>query len=164
MELVTPQIGLIIWQTIVFLIVFGILALFVWRPISDALRTRESFIQDSLDAAENAKKEMAQLKDDNEYLLQEARRERDQIINDATAAANKIKDEAKEETSKITAKMIEDARGQINNEKNAALAEVKDLVANLSIDIAEKVLRKSLEDKKAQQALVKDLVKEIKVN
>ena len=164
MELVTPQIGLIIWQTIVFLIVFGILALFVWRPISDALRTRESFIQDSLDAAENAKKEMAQLKDDNEYLLQEARRERDQIINDATAAANKIKDEAKEETSKITAKMIEDARGQINNEKNAALAEVKDLVANLSIDIAEKVLRKSLEDKKAQQNLVKDLVKEIKVN
>ncbi|MEP3389283.1 MAG: F0F1 ATP synthase subunit B, partial [Reichenbachiella sp.] len=137
MELVTPGIGLIIWQTIVFLAVFGILAAFVWRPITDALRTRESFIQDSLDAAENAKKKIEELKQDNEYLLEEARLERDKMIKDATEIANKIKEDAKDETSKITAKMIEDAKSVINTEKNAALADVKNLVAELSLDIAE---------------------------
>ncbi|MEP5363123.1 MAG: F0F1 ATP synthase subunit B [Reichenbachiella sp.] len=164
MELVTPGIGLIIWQTIVFLAVFGILAAFVWRPITDALRTRESFIQDSLDAAENAKKKIEELKQDNEYLLEEARLERDKMIKDATEIANKIKEDAKDETSKITAKMIEDAKSVINTEKNAALADVKNLVAELSLDIAEKVLKGSLADKKAQETLVKDLVKDIKVN
>lgn len=164
MELVTPDIGLIIWQTIVFVIVFAILAMFVWRPITDALRTRESFIKDSLDAAENAKKEMEQLKADNEYLLEEAKIERDQLLKDATQTANKIKEEAKEETAKITSKMIEDARAVINTEKQAALADVKNLVASLSIDIAEKILRKNLEDKKAQEGLVKELIKDIKVN
>ncbi|MEP2026735.1 MAG: F0F1 ATP synthase subunit B [Reichenbachiella sp.] len=164
MELVTPGIGLIIWQTVIFLAVFGILAAFVWRPITDALRTRESFIQDSLDAAENAKKKIEELKQDNEYLLEEARIERDNMIKDATQIASQIKEDAKEDTSKITAKMIEDAKAVINTEKNAALADVKNLVAELSLDIAEKVLKNSLADKKAQETLVKDLVKDIKVN
>lgn len=164
MELVTPNIGLIIWQTVVFLIVFGILATFVWRPIVDALRTREGFISDSLDAAENAKKKMEQLKQDNEYLLKEAKIERDKLLADATKIANQIKEDAKAETSKISEKMIADAKATINTEKKAALADVKNMVATLSIDIAEKVLRKSLEDKKAQEGLVKDLIKDIKVN
>ncbi len=164
MALVTPDIGLIIWQLIIFLIVLIILRAFVWRPISDALRTREHFIQDSLDAAENAKKEIDQLKADNEYLLQEARLERDKMLKDATKVANQIKEDAKEETSKITAKMIEDAKTVIQSEKNAALKDVKKLVAELSVDIAEKVLRKELGTKKAKDDLVKDFVKEIKVN
>ncbi|MCV9388678.1 F0F1 ATP synthase subunit B [Reichenbachiella ulvae] len=164
MELVTPGIGLIFWQTITFLIVLGLLAAFVWRPITDALRAREGFIADSLDAAENAKKEISQLKADNEYLLQEARAERDKILAAANDAAKKIKEEAKEETAKITAKMTEDARALINSEKNAALSEVKDLVASLSLDIAEKILRKNLEDKKAQETLVQELIKDIKVS
>lgn len=164
MELVTPNIGLIIWQTVVFLIVFGILATFVWRPIVDALRAREGFISDSLEAAENSKKEMAQLKEDNEYLLQEARIERDNMLADATKVANQIKEDARTDTSKITEKMIEDAKAAIGTEKKAALADVKNMVASLSLDIAEKVLRKSLEDKKAQEGLVQDLIKDIKVN
>lgn len=164
MELVTPNIGLIIWQTVVFLIVFGILATFVWRPIVDALRTREGFISDSLEAAENSKKEIAQLKEDNEYLLQEARIERDKMLADATKVANQIKEDARTETSKITEKMIEDAKAAIGTEKKAALADVKNMVASLSLDIAEKVLRKNLEDKKAQEGLVQDLIKDIKVN
>lgn len=164
MELVTPGIGLIFWQTVTFLIVLGLLAAFVWKPITEALRTREGFIADSLDAAENAKKEISQLKADNEYLLQEARAERDKILAAANDAAKQIKEEAKIETAKITAKMTEDARALIASEKNAALAEVKDLVATLSLDIAEKVLRKDLEDKKAQESLVKELIKDIKVS
>lgn len=164
MELVTPGIGLIFWQTITFLIVLGILAAFVWRPITDALRAREGFIADSLNAAENAKKDIEKLKSDNEYLLQEARIERDNILKAATDAATQIKEAAKEETAKITAKMTEEARATISAEKNAALSEVKNLVSSLSLDIAEKVLKKSLEDKKAQEALVQDLIKDIKVS
>jgi len=164
MELVTPGIGLIFWQTVTFLIVLGVLAAFVWRPITDALTAREGFIADSLNAAENAKKDIEKLKSDNEYLLQEARIERDKILKDATTAANQIKETAKEETAKITAKMTEDARATINAEKNAALSEVKNLVSSLSLDIAEKVLKKNLEDKSAQEALVQDLIKDIKVS
>ena len=164
MELVTPDIGLIIWQTVVFRIVFAILAIKVWRPITDALKSRDGFIRDSLQAAEAAKEEMKQLQADNEYLLREARIEKDNIIKEATKAANEIKDAAKAETSKISEKMIEDARAVIETEKKAALADVKNLVAELSIDIAEKVLRNSLKDKKAQESLVKDLIKDIKVN
>lgn len=164
MDLVTPDIGLIIWQTVVFLIVFAILALKVWKPITEALKSRDGFIRDSLESASAAKEEMKQLQADNEYLLKEARIERDNMLKDATKVANEIKEAAKEETSKISAKMIEDARAAINTEKKAALTDVKNLVAALSIDIAEKVLRKSLEDKKSQEALVKDLIKDIKVN
>lgn len=164
MELVTPNIGLIIWQTVVFLLVFAILAAFVWKPVSEALRTRNGFIQDSLNLAENSKKEIEQLKQDNEYLLEEARIERDKMIADAIAIANQIKEEAKSETSKITEKMIETAKVAINNEKKAALTDVKNLVADLSLDIAEKVLRKNLEDKKSQEKLVQKLIKDIKVN
>ena len=164
MDLVTPDIGLIFWQTVVFLIVFAILALKVWKPITEALKSRDGFIRDSLQAAEAAKEEMKQMQADNEYLLKEARIERDNMLKDATKIANEIKDSAKEETAKISAKMIEDARGVIETEKKAALADVKSLVASLSLDIAEKVLRKNLEDKKSQESLVKDLVKDIKVN
>jgi len=164
MELLTPGVGLIFWQTLVFLILFAILLVFVWRPISDALRTRDGFIQDSLDAAEHAKKDIEKLKEDNEYLLQEAKIERDQMMADATKIANQIKADAKADTSKITEKMLADAKAAINSEKKAAIADVKNMVASLSIDIAEKVLRKTLEDKKAQESLVQDLIKDIKVN
>ena len=164
MELVTPGIGLIFWQTVTFLIVLGLLAAFVWRPIMDALRAREGFIQDSLDAADNAKKDIEQLKTDNEYLMQEARLERDKMLKEASEVANKIKEDAKDETSKITAKMIEDAKAVIESEKASALNEVKSLVASLSLEVAEKVLRKKLEEKKAQEELVSEFIKDIKVN
>ena len=164
MDLVTPDIGLIIWQTVVFLIVFAILALKVWKPITEALKSRDGFIRDSLQSAETAKEEMKQLTAENEYLLKEARIERDHMLKDAAKIAAEIKEAAKEETSKISTKMIEDAKAVIEIEKKAALTDVKNLVAALSIDIAEKVLRKSLEDKKSQEALVKDLIKDIKVN
>jgi F-type H+-transporting ATPase subunit b len=107
---------------------------------------------------------MKQLTAENEYLLKEARIERDHMLKDAAKIAAEIKEAAKEETSKISTKMIEDAKAVIEIEKKAALTDVKNLVAALSIDIAEKVLRKSLEDKKSQEALVKDLIKDIKVN
>ncbi len=164
MELVTPDIGLIIWQLIVFLIVLFILRAFVWRPILSALKAREHQIEDSLRAAENAKEEMEQIKADNEYLLQEARIERDAILKEAKTEAGHIVEHAKAETSDITSKMIQDAREAIEVEKKAALTEVKDLVASLSLQIAEKVLREKLSDDKSQKALVDKFIKDVKVN
>jgi len=163
-ELVTPGIGLIFWQTVVFLVVFAILAMFVWKPITEALRTREGFISDSLKAAELAKEEMNQLKADNEYLLQEARFEREKILKEANAVANQIKEDAKVETAKITEKMIDDARKSIESEKQNALKDVKNLVAELSLNIAEKVIRQDLAKDNAQKELIQEFVKDIKVN
>lgn len=164
MELVTPDIGLIFWQAIVFLIVFAILALFVWKPIMSALKTREHQIEDSLRAAEHAKEEMEQIKSDNEYLLQEARIERDQILKTAKDEAGRIVEHAKAETSDITQKMIHDAQEAIKGERRAAVAEIKELVASLSIEVAEKVLREKLSDDKAQKALVDKFIKEVEIN
>ncbi|MEO9476872.1 MAG: F0F1 ATP synthase subunit B [Cyclobacteriaceae bacterium] len=162
--MVTPEIGLIFWQTIVFVIVFLVLATFVWKPIVGALKTRESQIDDALKAADLAKEEMAQIKADNEYLLQEARAERDKILKEAMGAASQIKEEAKSETAAIAEKMIADAKVSIESEKKAALAEVKSLVASLSLDIAEKVIREKLSGDKSQKDLIDKFLKEVKVN
>lgn len=164
MALVTPDIGLIIWQLIVFGIVLLVLRAFVWRPILSALKAREFQIEDSLRAADNAKSEMEQIKADNEYLLQEARIERDAILKEAKVQATQIIEKAKGDTSDITAKMIQEAREAIEVEKKAALTEVKDLVASLSLDIAEKILRSNLSDDKSQKALVDKFIKDVKVN
>ena len=164
MALVTPDIGLIIWQLIIFLIVLFILRGFVWRPILSALKAREHQIEDSLRAADNAKEEMEQIKADNEYLLQEARIERDAILKEAKEEAVHIVEHAKAETSDITSKMIQDARDAIEVEKKNALTEVKDLVASLSLEIAEKVLREKLSDEKSQKALVDKFINDVKVN
>lgn len=164
MDLVTPAIGLIIWQTVVFILVVLVLRQFVWRPILGALKSREFQIEDSLRAAEQAKDEMEQIKMDNEYLLYEARIERDQMMKDATIVANKIKDDAKAETSKISEKMISDAKSTIENEKKQAMEEMRNLVSSLSLEIAEQILREKLKDDKAQKALVEKFLKEAKVN
>ncbi len=164
MELLTPGVGLIFWQMVIFLMLVGILAAFVWRPISDALRSREQFISDSLKAAELAKLEMEELKEDNADLLREARLERDALLKEATQVANQIKDDARAETSKITDKMIASATATIETEKKAALAEIKNEVAMLSLAIAEKVIRKNLESEKSQKDLVQQFIKDLKTN
>ncbi len=164
MSLVTPDIGLIIWQTVVFVAILFILRTFVWIPILSALKTREFQIEDSLRAAENAKNEMEQIKADNEYLMQEARIERDAVLKEAREEASNIIEKAKGETSEITSKMVQDARDAIEVEKKAALNEVKDLVSSLSIEIAEKVLRENLADDKSQKALVDKFIKDVKIN
>ncbi len=164
MELVTPDIGLVFWQTVVFLIVFAVLALFVWKPIISALKTREHQIEDALRAADNAKKEMEQIRSDNEYLLQEARVERDQLLKDAREEASHVVEHAKAETSNITQQMIHDAREAIEGERRVAVKEIKELVASLSIEVAEKILREKLSDGKSQKALVDKFIKEIEIN
>jgi F-type H+-transporting ATPase subunit b len=164
MELVTPSLGLLAWTTLIFLILVFILSKFAWKPIVGALEEREKFIEDALSAANRAKEEMAKLKADNENLLQQARIERDKLLKDAQGVANNIVNEAKEKAGIEAEKMISNARTQITNEKNAAVTELKNLVATTSVQIAEQILKKSLGDATAQKALVEEYLKETKFN
>lgn len=164
MELLTPGTGLIIWQAIIFLLLFFLLAKFAWKPIVQSLRIREESIQGALDSAERAKEEMAALKADNEKLLDEARQERETILKDARDVANGIREEAQVQAAKQTDKMIADAKAAINTEKQAALTEVKAQVAELSLQITEKLLRKKLDNEKAHKELIEEFVNDVKLN
>lgn len=164
MQLLTPGVGLIIWQTIVFVLLFFLLAKLAWKPIMNSLKERERSIQDALDTAEKARHEMSQLKSDNEKLLKEAREERDRILRQAREVAIKLREEAQHEAKKTSDKIIEDARAAIHIEKQAAMKEVKVQVAMFSLEIAEKLMRKNLSGDKAQKDLVETYVKDLKVN
>ena len=164
MDLVTPGIGLIFWQTLTFLLVLLILSRYVWRPIMNALKAREGSINDALNAAEQAREDMEKLIADNEKLMVEARMERDKIIKDASSIASKIREEAKNDALKIAEKMIEDAKQTIILEKQAAVNEIRNQVAEFSIRISEKILRKKLSDKKSQKMLIAEYMKDLNLN
>jgi F-type H+-transporting ATPase subunit b len=164
MDLLTPGTGLIIWQLIVFLLLFFLLAKLAWRPIINSLKEREKSIQEALDTAEKARLEMSRLKSDNEVLLKQAREEREKILRDARDASNRIKEEAQADAKKSADRIIAEARAAINAEKLTALKEVKALVANLSLDVASKILRKNLSNDKAQNELTQQYIKDIKLN
>jgi F-type H+-transporting ATPase subunit b len=163
MELVTPEIGLVFWTTISFLIFLFILGKFAWKPILGAINEREISIENALMKAEAAKEEMARLTSENESLLRDARAERDIILQEARKLKDKIVGDAKEAAQEEGAKMIEKARLEINMQKALAIADVKNQVASLSLEIAEKVLRKQFEDASKQDALVTELLKEVKL-
>lgn len=164
MQLLNPGVGLIIWQTIVFVLLFLLLAKLAWKPIINSLKDRERSIQDALDTAEKARLEMSQLKADNEKLLNEAREERDRILREAREIAVKMREDAQADARKASDKIVEDARAAINIEKQAALREVKTQVAMFSLEIAEKLMKKNLANDKAQKELVDAYVKDLKVN
>lgn len=164
MEIVTPELGLIFWQTIIFLVVLLLLGKFAWRPILNSLKERENSIETALRMADQAKLEMQQLKASNEKLLAEARIERDKILKEATAMANQHIEEAKTKATEEGNRLIAQAREAIQNEKNAALAEVKNTAAQLSIDVAERILRRELTDTASQQQLVESYLQEVKLN
>ncbi|RZS95021.1 F0F1 ATP synthase subunit B [Cecembia calidifontis] len=164
MDLILPSSGLIIWQLIGFLALLFLLMKFAWKPILAALDEREKSIEDALKSAEIARNEMANLKAENEKILQEAKIERDQMLLKATETAKQIVEEAKEKAQAEGARMIENAKAAIETEKQAALEEVKVQVGVLSLNIAEKLLKKNFADEKAQQALVEELVKDLKLN
>ena len=164
MDLISPELGLIIWQLIAFAILFFILAKFAWKPILSALDERDSTIEASLNEAEKARLEMENLVADNERLLQEARVERDEILRSANEFASQTMEISKEEAAKVGAKMIEEAKAVIETEKQAALADVKIQVAELSLKVAEKLMRQNLSTEASQKELVEEFVKDIKLN
>ncbi len=164
MELLTPGSGLLFWQFVVFIALVFFLGKLAWKPILESLKERENTIQAALDSAEKAKAEMAALKSDNEKLLKEARAERDHILREARETANKLHDQAQSDAKKNADKIIADAKAVINTEKQAALRDVRAQVAQFSLEIAEKLIKKNLSTDKAQKELVDSFVKDIKVN
>ena len=164
MELVTPSIGLVFWTSVSFICLLIILRKFAWKPILGALQEREQFIDDALNKAELAKQEMARLTSQNEELMKQARLERDEILKEAKVLKDSIVLEAKTSAQTEGAKLIEKARIEIENQKKAALAELKGQVSALSLDIAERVLRSQLDDKAKQQDLVANLLKDVELN
>ncbi|GAC1308486.1 MAG: F0F1 ATP synthase subunit B [Mucilaginibacter sp.] len=164
MELVTPEVGLIFWTALSFFILLFILGKYAWKPILAAVAERENSIESALSKAEAVKEEMARLTSENEALLKQARAERDAILSEATKVKNQIISDAKDAAHKEGARQIEQARLEINNQKAIALADVKNQVASLSLEIAEKVLRKQFEDSKKQDELVRDLLKDVKLS
>ena len=164
MDLVTPQIGLIFWMVVTFVTALIILKKFAWKPILKALDEREKSIQDALDAAKKAKEDMASLKSDNERILAEARNERDKIMKEARDAKDAIINEARSKATTEADRLLQIAREGIQNEKMAAITDLKNQVANLSIEIAEKVMRNQLSNDERQKMLIADLLKEIKIN
>ncbi|MCO4293512.1 F0F1 ATP synthase subunit B [Solitalea sp. MAHUQ-68] len=164
MDLVTPSIGLVFWTTLTFIFLILLLGKFAWRPIVSALNERERSIEDALSAADKAKEELTRLNQESDKLLKDARLERDKILKEAKTFGDNLIAEAKHNAQTEGAKMIAKAHDEINAQKNAALAEVKNQVATLSIEIAEKVLRKKFENAGEQQTLVAELLKDVKLN
>jgi len=156
--------GLFFWMVIVLVVIIFLLGKFAWKPIVDALDEREKGIAGASEAAEKAKLEMARLTNENEQLLKEARAERDVILKEAKELKDKIVTEAKTQAQAEGAKLIAQAKIEINEQKNKALAEVKSQVSSLSLDIARKVLNKEFEDQGKQEALVADLLNDVKLN
>lgn len=164
MGLITPGLGLIFWSALGFLIVLYILSKYAWKPILNALDEREKSIEGALKAAEIARNEMANLKAENEKIIQEAKVERDQMLLKATETAKQIVEEAKEKAQVEGAKLLENAKAAIETEKQAALEEVKVQVGILSLAVAEKLLKKNFEKDAAQKTLVEELIKDLKLN
>ena len=164
MDLVTPQIGLLFWTVLIFLTLVFLLAKFAWKPIVKMVEERTKNIEDALNSAENAKKEMAGLKAENEQIMKEARAERDKIVREAREMKDKIIEESKETAKAEADKILAQARKLIDDEKRAAMNELKDQVASLSIEIAEKILTKELSDKKKQAELIDDILQQSSLN
>ena len=164
MDLVTPQIGLLFWTVLIFLVLVFLLAKFAWKPILKMVEERTKNIEDALNSAENAKKEMAGLKAEHEQIMKEARAERDKIVREAREMKDKIIEESKETAKAEADKILAQARKLIDDEKRAAMNELKDQVASLSIEIAEKILTKELSDKKKQAELIDDILQQSNLN
>jgi len=163
MDLVTPSIGLVVWTTLCFGILLFLLGKYAWKPILAAVAERENSIESALLKAEAVKEEMTRLTSENENLLKQARAERDAILSEAKKVKDQMISDAKATAHTEGARMIELARVEINNQKAIAMADVKNQVASLSLEIAEKVLRKQFEDQSKQDELVSQLLKEVKI-
>jgi F-type H+-transporting ATPase subunit b len=164
MDIITPGIGLIFWTVFIFVILLVILKMFAWKPILNAVRTREESIMSALKSADRAKAEMLALQADNEKILLEARLERDALIKEAREVKDKIMEEARIKAGDEAKSLIDMARMNIQNEKNSAIDEIKEHVAKLSVEIAEKILKQTLSSEKNQKDLIDKLLKEIKPN
>lgn len=164
MDLVTPGLGLLVWMVVAFLLLVLILGKYGWKPILNSINKRNQSIEDALKSAEHAREEMARLKADNDIILAQAKAERDEILKEARVFSNQIINDAKNSAKSEIEKMKEQARQEIAFEKASAINQIKVQVAGISIQIAEKLLKKSLGNAETQEQLVEDIIKDINLN
>jgi F-type H+-transporting ATPase subunit b len=164
MDLLTPDPGLIFWTLLAFLIVFFILAKYAWPAIIGGLKAREQGIAEAIASAEKVKAEMATLKSENEALLTRAREERAAMIKEAKDTSDKMIADAKEKAKSEYDRIVADAQSAINQQKMAALTDVKNQVGSLVIEVSEKILRRELSDKQQQEKYIQELAGDIKLN
>ena len=165
MELVKPEFGLLFWMLVSFTILLFILKKYAWKPILNSLKEREESIAKALKAAEKAQKEVAEIKSENEKILKEALLERDKILKEAHDTKNKIIEEAKLQAKEEASNILQQAREEIEHEKQKMLTEMKNIVIDVSVSIAEKVLNKEMENIEKQEQYISELFdKEIKLN
>ena len=164
MDLVTPGFGLVFWTTITFIFLLLILKKYAWKPILNSVEERSKKIEESLKAAELAKKEMENLHAENKKIIEEAKEEKKKILAEAYQANHEIIHQAKAEAQEEADRILEHARQTIESEKNIALNEIKHLMADLSIDIAKKVLKRELSDEAKQKEYIDTILKDIKLN
>jgi len=162
--LLSPSYGLIVWTTLAFGTVLFLLKKFAWKPILKSLDEREKSIQSAINEAKKAREEMSSLKSDNEKILALAKTERDGILKEAREIKEKMIVEAKDRAGKEAEKIVAIARENIQNEKMAAITELKNQVAHLSIEIAEKILKQELSEKDKQKSIVKNLLEDVRMN
>ncbi|WP_262147882.1 F0F1 ATP synthase subunit B [Chryseobacterium foetidum] len=164
MGIIEPGIGLLFWMTLTFVILLFLLGKFAWKPIVNAVNDRETSIVDALNQAKLAKKEMEDLKSDNERILREAKIERDGILKEAREIKERIVAEAKDLAKSEGEKMIEAAKQTITSEKNAAMADIKSQIGTLSVNIAESILKQKLDNSEAQNELVQNYLNKSNLN
>ncbi len=162
MELFTPQIGLLFWMLIAFLIVFFILSKYAWPAIIKGVDERGKFIDDSIKSAKQANEQLENIRMEGEKIMAEAREKQLSLIQEATSMRNDLIKEAKQQAEGEAAKIKQTALLEIQREKEVAMREIREQVAQLSVDIAEKILRKNLENKQAQTELINKLLEEVK--
>jgi F-type H+-transporting ATPase subunit b len=159
-----PGFGLLFWTFIIFILFWGLVGKFAFNPIKNALKKRENDIQSALDEAKNAKEEMAKLNTDNQRLLNEAREERAKLLREAKVVGDKFISDARDKAKGEAQKIVAEARQEIENQKNKAIIEVKNQVGQMSVDIAEKLIRQQMGQTQEQKTLVEKLVNEIKLS
>jgi F-type H+-transporting ATPase subunit b len=164
LDLVTPGIGLIFWTSVVFILLVLILKKYAWKPILDAVEKRSNSIEQAINAADEAKASLTQLNEERAKIKKESLADRDALLKEANETKTQIISEAKSKAKEETDKILSDAREVIKNEKLAAITELKNQVAILSLEIAEKIVKDQLSSNDKQKALVDAMVKEVNLN
>lgn len=160
MELISPDLGFVFWMTLAFAVVFFFIAKYAFPVINKMLKKREEEITVALEKAERTHAEMEKLQADNEILLQKAREEREKMLNEARQSSNRIIEEAKAKATEETKRLVESAKDTIENERKAAMTEIKNEIANISIKVAEKILSKELSSDEAQMDYINKVIKD----
>ena len=162
MDLLTPGIGLIFWQALVFLLLVFILGRYAWRPILGAIDAREQRISKALSLAEASEQKVLSLEKEQQRMLAASSKERETLLNEARALAEQIRQKASDDTEKIAKKMLEEARLTITREEGEAQSRLRDFVVSFSLQLSERLLKERMKDEKEAERLLRRYLAEIK--